>query len=303
MIEKITIKNFQKHRFFETELDPGVTTLVGDTERGKSAILRALRWFTFNRPAGDSFVRYGASECLVEVVLEGVKVGRSKGKEGNCYFLGNEKYVAFGQEVPEDITKILNLDSDNFQRQHDSPFWLTESPGEVAKKLNRIVDLSQIDSTLAALVSEVRKAQAEVEHATGRFGEVQRHLERLEWCQGAHETLTALEAKQKSLDTLERRLNSLESMWQEYQEIEKTLEQSTIPEDALDTLGELVERLQRGDEKLNCLVELQRKLKLEDGLLESFQKILDETEKKLAEFQGICPLCGREMRVCDDGHG
>ena len=39
------------------------------------------------------------------------------------------------------------------------PFWLSETPGEVSRQLNAIVDLDIIDDALSAVASNVRKTQ------------------------------------------------------------------------------------------------------------------------------------------------
>ena len=55
MIESISINNFQSHKATRLKLAPTVNTLQGNSDCGKSAVMRAINWLLFN-PAGDYFV-------------------------------------------------------------------------------------------------------------------------------------------------------------------------------------------------------------------------------------------------------
>jgi len=125
MIQTIQINNFQSHKHTYLTLDPGVNIIVGPSDSGKTAILRALRWLVWNRPTGEAFRSSWGGETLVEITLDDFILQRSKDKE-NIYKIVNDNEVkllkAFGTEVPEEVSKILNLDDSNLQQQMDAPF-------------------------------------------------------------------------------------------------------------------------------------------------------------------------------------
>ena len=52
MIDKIKIENIQSHKNTELNLSNGINVIVGSSNNGKSAILRALYWAIYNRPLG-----------------------------------------------------------------------------------------------------------------------------------------------------------------------------------------------------------------------------------------------------------
>lgn len=161
--KSIVLESFQRHGLLGFEFSPGITTIRGETDRGKSSVLRALRWACLNDLGGDEFIREGARRTKVELVVESpplrAKIVRGKGDKGNLYSLGKQEFKAFGSGVPEAISSLLNVSEINFQGQHDAPFWFSESAGEVSRQLNAIVDLSVIDTSLAFVVAEVRRAQ------------------------------------------------------------------------------------------------------------------------------------------------
>ena len=162
-LDRLQIQNYQKHERFQVKLGPTVTTIVGPSDAGKSAVIRSLRWLATNRPRGDGFLRHGSERATIKARFDGVTVVRSKGKGGNTYKINKQEYKAVGSDVPEAVEQLVNMGSENWKGQHDSPFWFSLTAGEVAKELNRIVDLEVIDRVASELASRLRKARAEVE--------------------------------------------------------------------------------------------------------------------------------------------
>jgi len=162
MIHKIQIQNFQSHKRSSLELSAGVNIIVGASDSGKTAIIRALRWLLWNRPGGDSFRSHWGGDTSVTIDTSDYEISRSKGKE-NLYTLGNTEFKAFGTDVPEEIQQALNLNEINLQQQLDSPFLLTSSAGEVAAHFNRIAHLEDIGKGLKTAQSKIRELTQEIE--------------------------------------------------------------------------------------------------------------------------------------------
>lgn len=166
MLEKIQIRGFGANEKLDVEFSSNVTSIVGKSFEGKSWILRALRWVMWNKPAGDAFINWDSDEAKVRLSIDGKKVIRVRSNRDNSYRLSGrvKPYVAFGNDVPRDISEFVNVsDKVNFQSQHTLPYWFCETAGEVSRQLNSIVNLEVIDSTLAAIASEHRKAKVVIE--------------------------------------------------------------------------------------------------------------------------------------------
>ena len=118
-IKSLDIKNFQAHKELHLDLGKNIVTITGESDRGKSAILRSLIWLATNRPSGDDFIRYGTNECAVKAIVDGHTIERVKGKKTNSYILDGVEYKALKTDVPEEIAKILNIDKNNIQQQFD----------------------------------------------------------------------------------------------------------------------------------------------------------------------------------------
>jgi len=194
MIKSIQLKNFQCHRDRTIEFGTGVNAIVGDSDVGKSALLRAFQWVAFNRPAADSLMTHGAKEMSVTVITDSHILSRFKSSTKNGYSLDGVEYLAIGRDVPEDISQALGLTEISFQRQFDSPFLLSESAGEVGRQLNELVDLTIIDRTTSNINRRVKDT-----NKTIKVLEVQSEKQKEELAQykQLHKAATTLKEIQK----------------------------------------------------------------------------------------------------------
>lgn len=212
MIKSLTLVNFQRHERLSLTLDPNITTIIGPTDTGKSAILRSLRWLALNKPRGKSFLRWYEDKVSVTVELEkGRKVVRTQGTS-NTYKLDGKKYSAMGAEVPTEIQEVLRLSSVNFQGQHDRHYWFSETPGEVARHLNELTDLSIIDTTMAKLKSMVKKAKGQEEVFVGRVEEVEKEVGRLGYMEELDRELRLVEIIEHVAGVATTKANRLEEL-------------------------------------------------------------------------------------------
>ena len=99
-IMRLNLSNFQAHESLDLLLDPGVTTIVGPSDVGKSAIMRALKWVACNNPAGTEFIRWGSKRAVVSIETDDGSVVRTRSASVNKYELNGREFVAFGKAVP-----------------------------------------------------------------------------------------------------------------------------------------------------------------------------------------------------------
>ena len=161
MFQKLIVDNFQSHEHSELEFAPGVNVIIGQSDCGKSAIMRAFDWVTTNKPSGDAFrSSFSEEDTAVALELDSGQVDRIRGKGINSYVMeGQDEFKAFGQDVPEPITALLNLGEVNVEHQlKGKPFFLLDdTPGEVARTLNKAVALDQIDQAFAYAGKQLRE--------------------------------------------------------------------------------------------------------------------------------------------------
>jgi exonuclease SbcC len=139
MISSITLTNFQSHDINFLRLSSGVNVIIGSSDSGKTAILRALNWCVYNRPSGKAHISYWnkdlKDETTVVITKKQGQVLRIRGNDFNGYRIARGdpddvsviELEAVGTDVPEEVTKLLNLSEVNIQRQMDRPFLISES--------------------------------------------------------------------------------------------------------------------------------------------------------------------------------
>ncbi len=196
MIKSIEIQNFQSHKDTHLEFDKGVNVIVGLSDSGKSAILRAIRWLITNRPTGDSIRSYWGGKTLVRMYTDDAHIVRSKDKE-NEYILGDSHFKAFSTDVPKEIQDALNVSDINLQSQLDPHFLLSGSSGEVAQFFNRIAHLESIDTATSNINSAIRSLEQDIKYKTS---EIERQEEQLK----VFDYLDKMEADVEVLEELDK---------------------------------------------------------------------------------------------------
>lgn len=203
MIKSVKIKNFQSHRKTFLEFDKGVNVIVGATDSGKSAIIRALRWLVWNRPTGDAFCSTWGGNTHVSVETETHSIARNKGKENNYVFkkAGEEEVIelkAFGTGTPTEVQEILNINEINLQQQLDKPFLLSDSPGQVAGFFNKIAGIDLIDSSIKSIQKEIRATTQNIVSLKGILDDETEELKK-------YDNLDTIETEIERLEKLKRK--------------------------------------------------------------------------------------------------
>lgn len=192
MIERIRIQNFQPHLDTRLTLEQ-INAFIGPSDRGKSSILRALRWVMLNEAPDGDYVRWGATFVRVTVWIDGHKICRWRDKSNNCYELDGVEFRAFGRDVPEPIAKIFNTVEASWSSQHEPYYLFSLSPPEASRRLNTVVDLGVIDAALAYLAAAGRKAAVELGVAETRLATAEAKVAETAWVAEADADLTAAE--------------------------------------------------------------------------------------------------------------
>jgi len=214
MLSRLKINNFQKHSDLEVKFDEKITAIVGESDVGKSSILRAIKWIAFNRPRGDGFIKDGEKEVSVKLKMDKSVLERKRGKE-NLYIVDKQRLVAFGNDVPPQVDGIMNLGEENFAFQHDPPFFFCETAGEVARRLNKIADLDIIDTVSANIASKMRKTKATKEVVEERLKTVIEEVESLQYVDQLEKDLSVLEIAEEENQARSTRMACLSDLMNE----------------------------------------------------------------------------------------
>jgi len=176
MLGKISSTNFQSHLNTEINLSPGVNVIKGQSNSGKSSIVRFLRWAILNRPSGFGFksnfsnpsdvtsvdISFLDSSHHVERERDNKQNRYVISRQGKDGFYDNEEFEALRGDVPREISDVLMMDERNISCQHDGYFLLNDSAGDVAKKLNSVVGLDIIDRMISDVSSSISSLSRDV---------------------------------------------------------------------------------------------------------------------------------------------
>lgn len=292
MLEKLVLRNFQKHKKLTIEFSKDVTTLIAGSDFGKSSCLRAIRWTMTNKPNGTSFIHWGKTSCAVMLIVDGHRIVRKRGKE-NTYELDGKKYKSFGNEVPGEIAAIFNIDPDiNISTQHQNPQWMMDSPAQVSKELNRIVNLEVIDTTLSNAANELRKAKSVVEVSESRLKQAKQKRDQLLWVKEFDQELVGLEKKASKISKLKSMSEELSKLLAEVEELEEEANRKIPDISCLEITVHAIKEMERGIFNLNSLLS---QIDYQEKMIISAKQQKEEAETELKEkMKGICPLCGGE---------
>lgn len=234
MISKIELQNVQNHRHSVLDLSPGVNVIIGRSRNGKSAILRGLRKLVENRPVQglEAWIRGHDPKGRISIrvdTTDGHMVSWD-GPSDQRYVVDGEELKAFGASVPEPVSEALNLGDINFAHQFDQPFLIFDSPGQVARYLNQVVNLEVIDRTLANAQADVRTNRQAIEGERKRIKELEEAKAGFPDLDAAEEFIIDLEAKEVRLGKAAQLLTLAEHVRDNLASFRAELAKARLPE-------------------------------------------------------------------------
>ena len=217
MIDKLVLTNFEAHKNSELVFDKGFNVITGTSDSGKSSLLRALRLVINNTPNGVGFINHDENNVTVK---------RHKTRKGkNQYLTSEDTYEGFGQKVPEEVDKIFNIKEINFQKQMDSPFLLSSSPGEISRYINEVVNLGIMDKTLKNLASAQRKEVANQKSIQYNIDNLKEKLNLLSDINSAEALIKKGESLQNTLQKMYNNQNNLISIIEKIETLNNSIEE------------------------------------------------------------------------------
>lgn len=299
-IDKIVLKNFQAHKDSTIYPKEGLNAFIGESGKGKSSIHRSLTWLIDNKVAGDrpnqnihnhdivSKTKSGNTKFLgnteVSIHLDnGYTVSRIKGKDNKYTITDPDKNVkdltANGQNVPDEVKELLKFDYLNIADQADSYFIMFDSPGDIAKKINEIVDLSIGDKTLKALKSKTRSA-------TSKIKVVKEDIDKLEEDLKEFSNLEEMSEKLKDLIILKDLANEHEETKHNVDRYHEQLSSIEVELNAIGNIDEQLKYISKLSDMLTAIKTLSDKKSLVVSYVQDLEYLSSELDKcKHAEEQ------------------
>lgn len=278
-IQKVTIEGFQSHVQSTFNLSPGLTVITGPSDAGKTAIIRALRWFAFNEPTGEAFlhtirnpdgtIKEAAEQARVAVTFDdGTIITKTRRKGKTTYTHSGYPTPWEKAEVPPEIKETLGLVKQeygdfetclNFAFQLDAPFLLSETASVGAKVLGKIAGTEVVDLAISEVNKKTHQTRNEISYEDKQIGEIDVQLTEYLELDNTDKQLTAVEAAFKQLKEGQARRNELIALSNAY---EANTDRRIALHDRVDALAPVItcwadlstaERKEKRREKLEAL--------------------------------------------------
>lgn len=235
-IKRIELTNFQSHS--KTIIEPApagqLTVITGQSDSGKTAVIRALKWFLYNQPQGDEFTRIGCSMARVTLdYADGQTAVRERTRGTNRYKIIRpgasepEVFEGFSGGVPlevQDLTGVRTVriaDQDlmlNLSEQLDGPFLgqkSTSSPGR-AKILGKLAGTEEIDLAGAETGRDIYRRGQDEKRLAEEIGGLTERLAEFDYLEdmgrrieAAERVIAGIRGAQNRLATLEHKRDGL----------------------------------------------------------------------------------------------
>jgi exonuclease SbcC len=270
MIPSITIKLFESHIDTNIKFHPGVNLLFGESDEGKSSLVRAIKWNAHNRPQGDSYrndkldpkdKRDKAKLTEVKVNYEGCEIARVRDGSGginNYQINGGEPLKALRSDVPDEVQEITRFKNVNIQTQHplDQYFLIGDKPGQISKEFNKVSGLVQMDKATADINSQVRSCNSSIKSLEKDIGELEDEIENTEWVDVAEKMAIKLKALKTKINKKESKLSELNSIIHELDKINKRIQKFN----GLDDMKKSLKILEKQSHKITSEMNLSEQI-------------------------------------------
>ena len=295
VIERLELVDFESHKNTVVDFSQGLNIITGNSDAGKSSLLRALRFVLNNEPGGEDFINFNADACTVKLYMDNHEIVRRKGRANkvNEYMLDGKVLKAFGQGVPDEVKAVTGLTEVNAEWQFDRrPFLLAETGGFVASKLNEIVNLELIDYSLKNIGSTRRDNNQKLETTKEQYEQMQPRIDKYNWIPKAKLKLETIKQNQLKLDDARAILTKQKQAVSFYKTLDETLHAVKVIElhkldDARVSMQDFT-MLKQKKERMQALADSVRSIVLPEGILEdgklshlvdSMQQMVDANKK------------------------
>jgi DNA repair ATPase RecN len=220
-ITRIEINNFQIHKHLVLDLEPGINVIVGATNKGKTAIIRALNWFFHNRPinANTAYKRIGSKKPM-SIIIEDNRGNRII-REPSFYKINNDDpLTAFGRDVPSPIMELFPMRPINWQRQLDPPFLVLDTGGKAAKIIGQTTGAKDQEMIMAEWKADKAETRNEIKRTEQNLTEAKEAVEQLKEVPDLLEAAEELLGIQQSIAKDDERLTILKGILHQLEEVE-----------------------------------------------------------------------------------
>lgn len=179
-IKEVEITGFQSHEHTVINFAPNsLNALVGPSNNGKTAIIRAIVWCLYNEPKGTDFIKEGEKFASVTLKMSnGLNITRRRTNSDTGYYEIEDtstnqttRYAKFGTSIPTEVmnahqmpkvTVAKDIVSLNVAKQLDGAFMLSMSGADRAAAIGKITKTDIVDNAILTVSKDISNLQRTV---------------------------------------------------------------------------------------------------------------------------------------------
>lgn len=159
ILTDLLLNNFQIHKELLLEFTQGVNVLIGESDAGKSAVVRSLDLLIRNQPkGGEQLYQNDKTEEPLRIELHDSD-GNVVIRENRTYEINGKSLGTFGTTIPEPLAELLPFKDINFQFQLDPYFLVLETGGKAAEVINKATGLGDQELVLSIIKKQTSESR------------------------------------------------------------------------------------------------------------------------------------------------
>ena len=281
---KLHLKNFQAFSELDVEFVQGVNTIIGESNSGKTSVLRAIKSLIDNGSRTAHYIKQGTNETEVQMSYEGHDLTWSRTAKEIRYKIDGQDFLKAGTT---DLFKLLPVNGfvrdpqgelANLEDEWTLPYPYYKTPSELFKVFENIFCVSDSAKVLKGMKESEDEYKKTLQRTEEEISKVQRKLDAIEKLdvRGNVQKLTELK---ETLQGLESARDNLQVSISTLQEIAKKAKlYKNLPKETVELKEkwDVLEDLTRDFKKLRDLSLTHETLQgLQDELVTS-QEVLDK---------------------------
>lgn len=246
MLRKLHIINFESHKDTTVEFTEGFNVIIGDSDAGKSSIIRALSAVCYNRWSSD-MMRLNEKECVIELttdkgIVRLIKNIKDKINAYECVKFGdNEELVRFetiGTSVPEIVFEITGMrelelgdtkDTPNVMYQLEKHYMLAEVSGKsctsnlIARIFDKVIGLGGMEELISEISGSMLNNKKQITKNNEKIDQIRQKMHSdvdikekesiVTNSKQILEEITLLQEKYNDVDYFDVEINKLRERW------------------------------------------------------------------------------------------
>ena len=175
-VVNLSVKDFQIIKNANLSFLPGLNCIIGQSNNGKSALMRAAKACIYNE-SGTTSVRLGCSNFAVGIQMNGHTVILQKGAN-SLYKVDNQVYGKIGRTQLEEVANALGIrdlningsnEEINFWDQMEKPFLLDRTETELFRFIVDSGKDNNVTTALKTITQDRQQISKDITLTEGKF--------------------------------------------------------------------------------------------------------------------------------------